>query len=165
MINYGRNYLLLVHEHDEKSFPNLIFSPKILHKSASWRGSLQAQVANQHQSTELDQICVIRTCERKLHENCTNIASYGRKLHKNCAHCIGRKMRRNCAKNCAQDTVRPRRGRNGGRGGLRREGVAGCQRLGVNAEAEQEAQEDAPGEDEEGGGYGLGSHVVAGADG
>ena len=107
MINYGRNYLLLVHEHDEKSFPNLIYSPKILHKSASWRGSLQAQVANQHQSTELDQICVIRTCERKLHENCTNIASYGRKLHKNCAHCIGRKMRRNCAKNCAQDTVRP----------------------------------------------------------
>ena len=95
MINYGRNYLLLVHEHDEKSFPNLIFSPKILHKSfpnlifspkilhksASWRGSLQAQVANQHQSTELDQICVIRTCERKLHENCTKIAQ---KLHKYC---------------------------------------------------------------------------------
>ena len=37
---------------------------------------------------------------------------------------------------------------------------------GVNAVAEQEAQVDASGEDEEsGGGYGLGSHVAAGAAG
>ena len=53
----------------------------------------------------------------------------------------------------------------GGQRGVEEGGGGRVPEAGVNAEAEQEAQEDAPGEDEEGGGYGLGTHVAAGADG
>tara|TARA_B110000046_G_scaffold89231_1_gene97338 strand:+ start:575 stop:946 length:372 start_codon:yes stop_codon:yes gene_type:complete len=52
-----------------------------------------------------------------------------------------------------------------GQRGVEEGGGGRVPEAGVNAEAEQEAQEDAPGEDEEGGGYGLGTHVAAGADG